>query len=244
MAPGGTMAEMDPRSDRARLAREALAGYAHGPDASIEARANALALAASARSVVLVEGVSDQVAVETLARRLGRDLTAEGVVVVPIGGAHAIASHLALFGPQGADLTLRGMCDAAEEKYFRRGLGRAGLGLPRTRADLAVLGFFVCDADLEEELIRASGRESIEAMLEAQGDLGSFQTLQRQPAWREGSFEAQMHRFLGAGARRKSRYAGLLVGALPLERMPQPLLGVLPPHRVPGSAPACGTLEP
>ena len=119
------------------------------------------------------------------------------------------------------------MCDAAEEEFFRRGLVKAGIGTPKSRAEMEGLGFFVCVEDLEDELIRASGRESIEALLDAQGDLGSFQTLQKQPAWREGTFEAQMHRFLGAGARRKSRYAGLLVGALALERMPQPLLGVL-----------------
>ena len=212
---------------RARLAREALAGYANGPNAPIEARAAALVHAASASSLVLVEGISDQIALETLAVRLGRDLASEGVAVVPIGGAHAVASHLALFGPQGAGLALSGMCDAAEEEFFCRGLVRAGIGTPKSRAEMEALGFFVCVEDLEDELIRASGRESIEAMLDTQGDLGSFQTLQKQPAWREGSFEAQMHRFLGAGARRKSRYAGLLVGALALERMPQPLLGVL-----------------
>lgn len=221
------MAVMEHGSERERLARDALAGYANGPNAPIEARAAALVQAASARSLVLVEGISDQIALETLAVRLGRDLAAEAVAVVPIGGAHAVASHLALFGPQGAGLALSGMCDAAEEEFFRRGLVRAGIGTPKSRAEMEGLGFFVCVEDLEDELIRASGRESIEAMLDAQGDLGSFQTLQKQPAWREGTFEAQMHRFLGAGARRKSRYAGLLVGALELELMPRPLLGVL-----------------
>ena len=171
---------------------------------------------------MLVEGVSDQIALETLASRLGRDLAAEGVAVVPIGGAHAVASHLELFGPQGAGLRLSGMCDAAEEEFFRRGLVRAGLGTPQTRTDMERLGFFVCVEDLEDELIRASGRALIEDLLDAQGDLGSFQTLQKQQAWRQRGFEAQMHRFLGAGARRKSRYAGLLVRALELDRMPQP----------------------
>jgi predicted ATP-dependent endonuclease of OLD family len=37
--------------------------------------------------VVLVEGASDRRAVETLARRRGRDLQAEGVAVVPMGGS-------------------------------------------------------------------------------------------------------------------------------------------------------------
>ena len=212
---------------RARLAREALAGYAHGPDAPIAARAAALARAESARAVVLVEGVSDQIAVETLAGRLGRDLGSEGVAVVPMGGAHGVARDLALLGPQGAGLAITGLCDAAEEELFRRGIATAGLGTPASRADMERLGFFVCVEDLEDELIRAAGRESIEDLLESQGDLTSFRTLQQQPSWRQGSFEAQMRRFLGAGSRRKSRYAGLLVGALPLDRVPAPLRSVL-----------------
>ncbi|EON22546.1 hypothetical protein CF8_3733 [Nocardioides sp. CF8] len=213
--------------DRARLAREALSGYPSGPDAPLVARSAALARAESARSLVLVEGVSDQVALETLAVRLDLDLTAAGVVVVPMGGAHAVVSHLVLFGPQGADLEISGLCDEAEEEFFRRGLVAAGLGTPQSRSDMEALGFFVCVEDLEDELIRASGRDSIEALLDSQGDRGSFQTLQKQPAWRDEPFEAQMRRFLGAGASRKSRYAGLLVGARALERVPAPLLGVL-----------------
>ena len=38
------------------------------------------------RGVILVEGTSDRHAVETLARRRGRDLQAEGVAIVPMGG--------------------------------------------------------------------------------------------------------------------------------------------------------------
>ncbi|MGI9607491.1 MAG: TOPRIM nucleotidyl transferase/hydrolase domain-containing protein [Acidimicrobiales bacterium] len=200
--------------------------YASGPDAPLHAEAAALASAESARTVVLVEGISDQVAVETLAARDGRNLAADGVVVVPIGGAHAIGRHLSRFGPRGADLHIAGMCDAGEEKYFRRGLAEAGVGTPGSRVDMERLGFFVCVDDLEDELIRASGQELIEAVLEREGDLVPFRTLQKQPQWRRESFDAQMHRFLGAGARRKTRYAQLLVDALGADRMPHPLAGL------------------
>ena len=47
-----------------------------------------------ARAVVLVEGVSDQRALEALAERRGRDLGAEQVAIVPIGGAQAIGRVL------------------------------------------------------------------------------------------------------------------------------------------------------
>src|SRR5215218_2029175 len=124
-------------------------------DASVLAAAHAPAEGVGPRAVVLVEGISDKRALEALAERRGRNLDAEGISVVPIGGAQAIGRFLNLFGPQGLDLRLAGLCDAAEEGNYRRGLERAGFGSNLTRADMERLGFYVCDADLEDELIRA-----------------------------------------------------------------------------------------
>jgi hypothetical protein len=180
-----------------------------------------------ARTVVLVEGVSDQLALEALAERRGRNLDAEGISVVPMGGATNIGSFLGLFGPQGLDVRLAGLCDAAEEGDFRRGLERAGLGSDLTRADMERLGFYVCVADLEDELIRALGAASVERVVDAQGDLGSFRTLQKQPAWQGQTNDAQLRRFMGSGGRRKIRYARLLVDALDLAQVPRPLDRVL-----------------
>ena len=179
------------------------------------------------RAVVLVEGTSDKAAVEALAERRGRDLAGEGVSIVPIGGAQAIGRYLKEFGPEGLDLELAGLCDAAEEREFRRGLERAGLGSDLTRFDLERLGFYVCDADLEDELIRALGVDSVERVVEAQGDLGSFRTLQKQPEWRGRRTEEQLRRFMGSGGSRKIRYARLLVDALELDKVPRPLNLVL-----------------
>lgn len=179
------------------------------------------------RAVVLVEGISDKCAVEALAERRGRDLDAEGVSVVAIGGAHAIGRFLRRFGPQGLDVNLAGLCDAGEEADFRRGLERAGLGSDLTRAAMERLGFYVCVVDLEDELIRALGAAAVERVAEAQGDLGSFRTLQKQPAWRAQPHEEQLRRFMGSGGRRKIRYARLLVEALDPSRMPRPLDRVL-----------------
>ena len=55
----------DSGSMRADDAEGLLAGYVTGPAAATEATAMALARADAARAVVLVEGVSDQIAVET-----------------------------------------------------------------------------------------------------------------------------------------------------------------------------------
>lgn len=181
------------------------------------------AAAVSPRAVVLVEGISDRVAVETLAERRDRNLDAEGISVVPMGGAQAIGSFLDRFGPPGLDVRLAGLCDAGEERDFQRGLERAGLGSDLTRADMERLGFYVCVADLEDELIRALSAASVEQVVDAQGDLGSFRTLQKQPAWQGRTTEEQLRRFMGSGGRRKIRYARLLVEALDLTRVPRPL---------------------
>ena len=179
------------------------------------------------RAVVLVEGISDQRALEALAERRGRNLDAEGISVVPIGGAQAIGRFLRRFGPQGLDVRLAGLCDAAEERDFRRGLERTGLGSDLTRAEMERLGFYVCVADLEEELIRALGVALVEQIVEAQGDLGSFRSLQAQPPWRGRPTEEQLRRFMGSGGGRKIRYARLLVEALDLTQVPRPLDAVL-----------------
>jgi hypothetical protein len=174
-------------------------------------------------AVVLVEGTSDQCAIEALAERRGRNLEAEGVSVVPIGGAQSIGRFLKQFGPEGLDVKLAGLCDAGEEGDFRRGLGRAGLGSDLSRAEMERLGFYVCVADLEDELIRAHGADSVEQVVEAEGDLGSFRILQKQPEWRGRTTEEQLRRFMGSGGRRKIRYARLLVEALDLSQVPRPL---------------------
>ena len=175
------------------------------------------------RAIVVVEGTSDQVALEALAQRLGRDLASEGVSIVPIGGAQSIGRFLERFGPGGLNAKLAGLCDAGEERYFRSALGRAGLGSPATCADMERLGFYICDADLEDELIRALGSAAVQEVVDAHGDLGPFRTLQKQAAWQARPREEQLRRFMSSGGRRKTRYARYLVDALDLGQVPRPL---------------------
>ncbi|WP_433131023.1 TOPRIM nucleotidyl transferase/hydrolase domain-containing protein [Micromonospora sp. CA-240977] len=206
--------------DRFRAAVHAWA--AGGPDATA-AGAAARDLAVGLRTVVLVEGVSDRRAVEALAERRHRDLAAEGVCVVPIGGAMSARRYLRLCGAQGLAVTVRGLCDEAEEDFFRRGLEEAGLGAARTRAAMEALGFHVCVTDLEDELIRALGSDGVERVIAAQRDLARFRVFQNQPAQRGRSVERQLRRFLGTMSGRKARYAEALVGALDPGAVPRPL---------------------
>ena len=89
------------------------AGSSNGALAA--AAAYARQAAAGSCAVILVEGVSDQAAIEALAARRGRDLGGEGVFVVPMGGATNIGHFLDLFGPRGLGVQLAGLCDAGEE---------------------------------------------------------------------------------------------------------------------------------
>jgi len=158
-------------------------------------------------AVVLVEGVTDRIALEAVAAKLGRDLGGEGVEIVPIGGAQAIRRAAAPYeGERRA-----GLCDAGEARFFRRVLGDAT---------------YVCDKDLEDELIRALGPARVQEIVLAEGELETFRNFQNQVFWRGQPVERQLRRWLQNGGR-YLRYPPLLVEALEADRIPLPLVGVL-----------------
>jgi hypothetical protein len=198
-----------------RALRDAVTDWATGgPDGP----ARDLAESLGARTAVLLEGLSDLAAVEALAARRGRDLAAEGVCVVPMGGAMNAGRYAALLGPPGLGLRLTGLCDEGERGFYERGL---------TRAQAPIRDIYVCTADLEEELIRALGTEKVEEILRAEGDFRAWQTFQRQPAQHGRPRHRQVRRFLGTKKGRKIRYGRLLVEALAPDRTPPPLDGLL-----------------
>ncbi|MER5530783.1 TOPRIM nucleotidyl transferase/hydrolase domain-containing protein [Streptomyces sp. NPDC002677] len=184
-----------------------------GPDGPARDLAESLGL----RTAVLLEGLSDLAAVEALAARRGRDLAAEGVCVVPMGGAMSVGRYAGLLGPPGLGLCLRGLCDEGEKGFYERGL---------TRARAPLQDIYVCTADLEDELIRALGVAGVEEILRAEGDFRAWQTFQRQPAQHNRRPHQQVRRFLGTKKGRKIRYGRLLVEALAPDRTPPPLDGL------------------
>lgn len=198
-----------------RAFRDAVGGWAAGGPGG---PASDLAVRLGLRTAVLLEGLSDLAAVEALAARRGRDLAAEGVGVVAMGGAMNVGRYAGLLGPSGLGLCLAGLCDAGEQRFFDRALRRAG-------AERG--GFFVCVTDLEDELIRALGTARVEEIVRTEGDLRAWQTFLRQPAQHGRPRQQQLRRFLGTKKGRKIRYGGLLVEALDTERVPEPLDGLL-----------------
>ncbi|MEU1075534.1 MULTISPECIES: TOPRIM nucleotidyl transferase/hydrolase domain-containing protein [unclassified Streptomyces] len=198
-----------------RVFRDAVTDWAAGGPGE---PAKELASRLGVRTAVLLEGPSDLAAVETLAARRGRDLSAEGVCVIAMGGAMSVGRFAALLGPPGLGLRLTGLCDEREQRYYDRALDRAQA--PRQ-------GFFVCRTDLEDELVRALGVPRVEEIVRAEGDLPAWQTFTRQPAQQDRSPQRRMRRFLGTKKGRKIRYGHLLVEALGQEQVPAPLDGLL-----------------
>ncbi|MEO3943073.1 TOPRIM nucleotidyl transferase/hydrolase domain-containing protein [Paenarthrobacter nicotinovorans] len=170
-------------------------------------------------TTVFVEGESDRLAVNALAHRLGHDLQKQHVCIVPMGGATNIVHFLDRYGPQGENHRLLGLCDSGESRGITRAFSRAGFGA----ASLNDLGFQVCEADLEDELIRCLGVDEVLNVIASEGELGSFELLRRQPSLRGRPIEAQLRRFLGGRSGNKIRYAPLLVSALPSGKAPPPL---------------------
>lgn len=207
---------------------EAAPVRAPGPRPPLDlAAAERIVTEAAAHTAVLVEGWSDQVAVETLAHRLGLDLRAMGVVVVPLGGATNLRHFAGHLGCRGLGLKLAGLYDLAEERHFLRGL-QAGVAIAApNRLDAERQGFFVCNEDLEDELIRAVGPANVEGVIAAEGETAAFRRFQVQPAQRGRHLHAQLRRFMGTRAGRKIRYGTLLAAALDLDRIPKPLAALL-----------------
>ena len=156
-------------------------------------------------AVVLVEGITDRLALEAVAARLGRSL--HGIEIVPIGGAQAVRRAFAEFDGK----RVAGLCDAGEERWFRRVLGDAT---------------YVCDKDLEDELIRALGVDRVQEVISAQGELDTFRSFQNQVFWRGRPVERQLRRWLQNGGR-YLRYPPLLVEAMEPNEIPRPLTDVL-----------------
>ncbi len=175
------------------------------------------------RTIVLVEGVTDELALTLAARRSGRDLKAEGVTVVPINGAHAIGPFLRRLAAEEPGANLAGLYDEGEEEVIRAALERAGYGLNLDRSRLEGVGFFACVADLEDELIRAASQTNLSRLIVLEGDTQPWRKFRNQRAWHDRPVDQQFRRFIRSVSERNSRYIRAIVETLDLSRLPRPL---------------------
>ena len=174
-------------------------------------------------TIVLVEGVTDELALTLAARRLGRDLSAEGVSVVPINGAHAISRFLRRLAAEVPGAGLAGLYDEGEEEVILAALERAGYGPNLDPSRLEEVGFFACSADLEDELIRAAGESIVSRLIELEGDAQPWHTFRRQRAWNGRPVDQQFRRFIRSVSERNSRYIRAIVETIDPSRLPRPL---------------------
>jgi len=173
----------------------------------------AVARAGDAVAVVLVEGLSDAIALEIVAARCGRRLSDERVAVVPMGGATNLGRFMSIFGHKKRQVALAGLYDVDAEDHIRATLGSGENP-----------GFYACVKDLEDEFMRSLGVASVLDIVERQGQMRSFRTMQREPYHRDGILYRQLHRFIG---RWRYRYARLLAEAVDVRRIPRPVASVL-----------------
>lgn len=179
---------------------------------------------ATSGTAVLVEGLSDRIALETLANRLNLDLSAGDVHVVDIGGVTNFRTQLTRLGPRGMNLRLAGLCDQGEATLVLHAL-RASDVAPRATLDsMAAHGFFVCQGELEDELLAAVGVPALLQIIERHGDWPRFRTMQRQLVYRTASLDVQVRYLM---TQKKIAYAADLIHALDLSRVPTPLSAVL-----------------
>jgi hypothetical protein len=174
-------------------------------------------------TAVLLEGPSDVAAVRAVAATYGLTERVHRYRLVDMGGVTNIRRHLEALRTASEPVRVIGMCDAGEASVFVRALQVSIAGDLRNAGDLSAHGFSVCEADLEDELIRAMGPERVVDVLSRLGLEGRLATFRRQPAWRDRSLSEQLHRFAGTTSGRKALLAGTLAEALAPSEVPAPL---------------------
>jgi len=178
-------------------------------------------------AIVLVEGITDELALTLAARRSGRDLTAEGVTIIGTNGAQGLARVLRQIAAEHPAPTVAGLYDAGEEPVVRAALERAGLGRDLDRSRLERLGFFACDSDLEEELTRAAGDALLSRLIELEGDSQAWRTFRKQRHWQGRPADEQFRRFMRSVSDRNSRYIRCILESIDPTQLPRPLLLLL-----------------
>ena len=134
-----------------------------------------------AQGVILVEGDSDKFALEAVAEKVGRNLDGEGITIVSLEGGGGLGTFLGMLGPRGFSLKLAGLCDQDSQSGWIKKLDEAGVGSVLDRAAMERVGFYVCESDLEDELLRALGVDEALEIVQERGDRAAFDFYSQEP---------------------------------------------------------------
>ena len=121
----------------------------------------------------------------------------------------------------GFGLDVCGICDSDKESDWATVLLNAGMIAKADRPSMHGAGFFVCDRDLEDELVRAYGAANVVALIQEEGEGAAFVRFTGQPVHKAKSLDEQLMAFIQKG--RKVRYAPLIVERLELSKIPPSL---------------------
>lgn len=180
----------------------------------------------AAPALVLLEGPSDVAALEAVLTARRPTVPGTAYRLVDMAGVTNTATHLRAAAASSPPRPVLGLCDAGEAWVVVRALQEQGLPV-RGAGDLPQHGFFVCERDLEDELIRALGVEECLRLLDGMGLGHRFRSFSRQRAWSDRPVEDRLHRFAGVASGRKIRLAGAMAAALPPGRVPPPIAGLV-----------------
>lgn len=104
----------------------------------------------TSRSLILVEGPSEEIITRRVAELRGINLDREDISIVSLGAANNFPNAYNLFGPNGFNIAVSSLVDKAEAHLLASTLGV-------NEDQLATNNVVICDADLENEYIRALG---------------------------------------------------------------------------------------
>lgn len=116
----------------------------------------------TSRRVLIVEGISDRIILERVAGLTDRDLDRLGISLLEAGGAGDMGPFQQLFGETGFKVPMSQLVDEdAQEKVANQ----RGIKI----ADLEKHSVWTSKADLEEEYVRAIGKDAVWSILQSSG---------------------------------------------------------------------------
>lgn len=175
-------------------------------------------------TVVLLEGPSDVAALEQVLATQHPPVPETTYRLVDMGGVTNTGAHLQAARDAGDRVV--GLVDAGEAWVVVKSLQRLGTSINEVE-ELPAHGFFVCDRDLEDELIRALGVPGCLELLHELGMAHAFEAFSAQLHWAEAPVEDRLRRFCGVASGRKIRLAGAMAGALPAQDLPAPIAALI-----------------
>jgi putative ATP-dependent endonuclease of OLD family len=114
--------------------------------------------ALTAKQVIVVEGISDRILVEAVAKAIGMGLDRMGIAVFEIDGADKFPNVYKLLGPDGFQIPVVGLVDDNEKGKWLSAFG----GKPK---DVIGKQLWVSAPDLEDEYCRGIGPDKVAKIL-------------------------------------------------------------------------------